>query len=109
MMMPGLEDGHTHLQGYIACNMNYEGGTIDYILGKIKTALERHDQVGMLNSNYVLNCSYFSGASILPAGTELTSHDLDRLSLTYLLRRPHGDGNDAAHRGRPTSTVTRSG
>jgi predicted amidohydrolase YtcJ len=81
MMMPGLEDGHTHLQGYIACNMNYEGGTIDYILSKIKLALERSDQAGMLNSNYVLTCSYFSGASILPAGTQLTSHDLDRLSL----------------------------
>ena len=81
MMMPGLEDGHTHLQGFVACNMDYEGGTIDYILGKIKAALEREDQVGMIDSNYVLTCSYFSGASILPAGTELTCKDLDRLSL----------------------------
>lgn len=81
MMMPGLEDGHTHLQGYVACNMDYEGGTIDYILGKIKAALERSDQADMLHSNFVLTCSYLSGASILPSGTQLTSHDLDRLSL----------------------------
>jgi len=81
MMMPGLEDGHTHLQGFVACNMNYEGGTEDYVLAKIKAALLRSDQVGMLNSNYVLNCSYFSGSSMLPAGTYLTSQMLDRLSL----------------------------
>ena len=92
MMMPGLEDGHTHLQGYVACNMGYEGGTIDYILGKIKTALERPDQAGMLQSNYVLNCSYFSGASILPAGTELTNHDLDRLSLPVSSGDPMATG-----------------
>ena len=92
MMMPGLEDGHTHLQGYVACNMGYEGGTIDYILGKIKTALERPDQAGMLQSNYVLNCSYFSGASILPAGTELTNRDLDRLSLPVSSGDPMATG-----------------
>lgn len=92
MMMPGLEDGHTHLQGYIACDMNYEGGTIDYILGKIKAALLRDDQVGMLQSNYVLNCSYFSGASILPAGTQLTNHDLDRLSLPATSGDPMATG-----------------
>ena len=60
MMMPGLEDGHTHLQQFVVCDMGYEGGTEDYILGKIKAALLRADQVGMLNSNYVLNASYFS-------------------------------------------------
>jgi predicted amidohydrolase YtcJ len=92
MLMPGLQDGHTHLQGYVACNMGYEGGTIDYILGKIKTALERPDQAGMLQSNYVLNCSYFSGASILPAGTELTNRDLDRLSLPVSSGDPMATG-----------------
>ena len=92
MMMPGLEDGHTHLQGFIACNMNYEGGTIDYILAKIKSALERSDQVGMLSSNYVLTCSYFSGASILPSGTELTCRDLDRLSLPLSSGDPMATG-----------------
>ena len=92
MMMPGLEDGHTHLQGFIACNMNYEGGTIDYILGKIKAALQRTDQVDMLQSNYVLNCSYLAGASILPAGTQLTSHDLDRLSLPTASGDPMATG-----------------
>jgi predicted amidohydrolase YtcJ len=92
MMMPGIEDGHTHLQGYVACNMGYEGGTIDYILGKIKTALERPDQADMLQSNYVLNCSYFSGASILPAGTELTNRDLDRLSLPVASGDPMATG-----------------
>jgi hypothetical protein len=80
MMMPGLEDGHTHLEGFIACNMGYEGGTEDYVLAKIKAALLRADQAPLLTSSYVLNCDYFSGTSMSPAGTLLTRDMLDRLS-----------------------------
>jgi predicted amidohydrolase YtcJ len=80
MMMPGLQDGHTHLQGFVACNMNYEGGTEDYVLSKIRAALLRDDQVDVLKSNYVLSCDYFSSQSMLPSGTRLTRWMLDRLS-----------------------------
>ena len=80
MVMPGLQDGHTHLQRFIACSMDYEGGTEDYVLGKIKAALLREDQIGMLKSNYVLTANYFNSQSMLPAGTHLTRYMLDRLS-----------------------------
>jgi predicted amidohydrolase YtcJ len=80
MMMPGLADGHIHLKGFVACEMDYEGGTEDYILAKIKAALLRDDQVGMLHSNYLLNCSHFEGESMIPSGTVLTRDMLDRLS-----------------------------
>ena len=80
MMMPGLQDGHTHLQGFVACNMGYEGGTEDYVLGKIKAALLRDDQVDMLKTNFLLTARYFNSQSMLPAGTHLTRYMLDRLS-----------------------------
>ena len=92
MMMPGLEDGHTHLMGFVACNMGWEGGTEDYILAKIKAALLRDDQIGMLNSNYVLNCSFFEGELMLPAGTLLTRDMLDRLSLPVSSGDPMATG-----------------
>jgi predicted amidohydrolase YtcJ len=80
MMMPGLEDGHTHLQQFVACDMGYEGGTEDAILGKIKAALLRSDQMPYLKSDYVLNASSFVSGGMLPAGTVLTRGMLDRLS-----------------------------
>jgi predicted amidohydrolase YtcJ len=80
MLMPGLEDGHTHLQGFVVCNMGWEGGTEDYVLAKIKAALLRSDQLPYLTTNYEFDASYFNGESMLPAGTQLTRTMLDRLS-----------------------------
>lgn len=84
MMMPGLADGHIHLTSLdvgFGCDMEYEGGSEDYILAKIKAALLRDDQIDMLDSNYLLECVNFEGESMLPAGTVLTRDMLDRLSL----------------------------
>jgi predicted amidohydrolase YtcJ len=80
MMMPGLGDGHTHLQQYVACDMGYQGGTVDAILAKIKAALLSEAQAQYLKTNYVLTASSFVSGAVLPAGTVLTRDMLDRLS-----------------------------
>ena len=80
MVMPGLEDGHFHGQGFVACDMGYSGGTEDQILAKIHDALLREDQVPLLKTNDVLDCYYFLSSAMLPAGTVLTRDMLDRLS-----------------------------
>jgi hypothetical protein len=80
MMMPGLEDGHFHGQGFVACDMGYSGGTEDQILAKIHDALLRPDQAPLLKTNDVLDCYYFLSSAMLPAGTVLTRDMLDRLS-----------------------------
>ena len=81
MVMPGLEDGHFHGQGFVACDMGYSGGTEDQILQKIHDALLREDQAPLLKTNDVLDCYYFLSSAMLPAGTVLTRDMLDRLSL----------------------------
>ena len=78
--MPGLGDGHWHGVGVVQCGMDYEGGTIDQVLGKIKACLLKAGQVEHLNSNFVLSVSQLQGDGLLPTGTQLDRHVLDRLS-----------------------------
>ena len=80
LMMPSLGDGHLHGGTEPMCNMKYEGGTVEDVLGKLKACLLRDDQVAHLNSNYRLSASYLMGEGMLPAGTRLDRHVLDRLS-----------------------------
>lgn len=80
MMMPGVGDGHLHGGSEPMCNHHYEGGTIDEILSTLKACLLREDQIDHLNSNYRLTSSNFMGDGILPEGTYLDRHVLDRLS-----------------------------
>ena len=80
LMMPGLGDGHWHGVGVVQCGMDYEGGTIDKVLGKIKDCLLKAGQVEHLQSNFVLSVSQLQGDGLLPTGTQLDRHVLDRLS-----------------------------
>jgi predicted amidohydrolase YtcJ len=80
LMMPGLGDGHWHGAGVVQCGMDYEGGTIDQVLGKIKACLLKPGQVEHLKSNSVLSVSQLQGDGLLPTGTQLDRHVLDRLS-----------------------------
>jgi predicted amidohydrolase YtcJ len=80
MLMPGMVDGHAHGRGFVACDMGFEGGTIEYVLGKLKACLLRPDQIGMLNTNFRLTASSIYIQSLLPPGTRLTRYVLDRLS-----------------------------
>lgn len=80
LMMPGLGDGHWHGGGVVQCGMDYEGGTIDQVLGKIKACLLKAGQVEHLKSNSVLSVSQLQGDGLLPTGTQLDRHILDRLS-----------------------------
>ena len=80
LLMPGLGDGHWHGVGIVQCGMDYEGGTIDQVLGKIKDCLLKAGQVEHLNSNFVLSVSQLQGDGLLPTGTQLDRHVLDRLS-----------------------------
>lgn len=80
MLMPGLGDGHLHGGTPPQCSLNYEGGTVEDVLGKLKECLLREDQVEHLNSNYRLTASYFMGEGMQPPGTRLDRHILDRLS-----------------------------
>jgi predicted amidohydrolase YtcJ len=80
LLMPGLGDGHWHGLGIVQCGMDYEGGTIEQVLGKIKACLLKPGQVEHLNSNFVLSVSQLQGDGLLPVGTQLDRHILDRLS-----------------------------
>jgi len=80
MLMPGLGDGHMHGGPSADCNMGYEGGTIEDVLGKLKACLLRGDQVAHLKSNFVLNADLLQGEGLQPPGTRLDRHVLDRLS-----------------------------
>lgn len=80
LMMPGLGDGHLHGGAPPTCDLRYEGGSVETVLGRIKTCLTRADQAGYLDSNYVLSVGNFMGEGMLPVGTRLTRHLLDRLS-----------------------------
>lgn len=80
MLMPGLGDGHQHGQGFVQCNMGYEGGTVDDVLSKLKACLLREDQLPYLQSNYVMTAFYFVGEAMQPPGTLLDRTMLDRLS-----------------------------
>lgn len=82
MVMPGLGDGHLHGPTYTACNLGYEGGTVEQVLGKLKDCLLRDDQLGYLDSNYQLAAFYLNAEAMVPAGAQLDRHILDRLSAT---------------------------
>jgi len=80
-LMPGLGDGHFHGVGHVQCTLDYEGGTIDYVLSKIKKCLTTGEEAQWLeDENMLLNVQYFMGDALRPAGTVLTRQDLDRLS-----------------------------
>jgi len=79
-LMPSLGDGHNHAEPPLECDMGYEGGTVETVLGKIKECLLRDAEAGNLNSNFVLDGGHLMGEGMLPAGTQLTRHVLDRLS-----------------------------
>ena len=81
ILMPGLGDGHLHggIEGS-TCAMDYEGGTVEEILAKLKACLLRDDQVTHLESNFVLRPDQFNINGMAPLGTAITRHDLDRLS-----------------------------
>lgn len=80
LLMPGLGDGHLHGGNTPMCDLGYEGGTIETVLGKLKACLQRDDQAGYLNSNYTLSARNLMGEGLLPAGARLDRHVLDRLS-----------------------------
>lgn len=80
MLMPGLGDGHLHNGPGRECHLNWEGGTVEDVLGKLKACLLRDDQAGYLDSNYQLYATELMGEGMLPAGTRLDRHILDRLS-----------------------------
>ncbi|MFG2937846.1 amidohydrolase [Streptomyces sp. NPDC048282] len=80
ILMPGLGDGHFHSGASGTCVMNYEGGTVEAVLAKLKACLLRDDQAKYLKTDSVLSASQFNGNGMLPHGTTLTRHELDRLS-----------------------------
>lgn len=80
LMMPGLGDGHLHGARAVDCDLDYEGGTIDTVLGKIKACLESPEQAAHLDSNYVLDVQNFMGEGMIPSDARLDRTVLDRLS-----------------------------
>ncbi|WP_320668879.1 amidohydrolase [Patulibacter defluvii] len=80
LLMPSLGDGHLHGGNPPQCDLNYEGGTIDTVLKKLKDCLQREDQAPHPNSNYRLTASNLMGDGLLPRGARLDRHVLDRLS-----------------------------
>lgn len=87
-VMPGLHDAHMHgrrrgLDGVVrsSCDMDYEGGTIEQILAKLKRALLAESSKYPVTSEYLFIATNLFGPAVLPRGTSLTRADLDRLSL----------------------------
>lgn len=80
MLMPGLGDGHLHGQGYVQCNLGYQGGTVEQVLAKLRACLLRPDQAEYLASDYRLTAFFFNGEAMQPVGTQLDRTILDRLS-----------------------------
>jgi predicted amidohydrolase YtcJ len=80
MLMPGLGDGHLHGGAHSECSLDYEGGTVETILGKIKDCLLSDEQIDHLDSNFRLSVDHLMGEGLQPAGTSLDRHILDRLS-----------------------------
>lgn len=80
LLMPGLGDGHLHGGNTPMCDLDYEGGTIDTVLGKLKACLQREDQTRYLTSNATLSARNLMGDGLLPSGVRLDRHVLDRLS-----------------------------
>jgi predicted amidohydrolase YtcJ len=83
ILMPGLGDGHLHggIEGS-TCALGYEGGTVEEVLAKLKACLLRDDQAPHLKTGFLLEPDQFNVNGMVPAGTALTRHDLDRLSRT---------------------------
>jgi predicted amidohydrolase YtcJ len=79
-LMPGLGDGHLHGGPGQQCHLDYEGGTVEEVLGKLKDCLLRADQVEHLDSNFRLTATEFQGEGMQPPGVRLDRHVLDRLS-----------------------------
>jgi predicted amidohydrolase YtcJ len=79
-LMPGLGDGHAHGGPGQQCHLDYEGGTVEQVLGKLKACLLRADQAEYLDSNYQLFATELMGEGMQPPGTRLDRHILDRLS-----------------------------
>ena len=93
MVMPGIVDGHFHGTRTTDCAMGYEGGTIPQVLAKLQTCLDRPDQAVHKGTNVGLYASQFFGDAILPSGTSLTRHDLDRLVTTRPILVRNADGH----------------
>jgi predicted amidohydrolase YtcJ len=81
ILMPGLGDGHLHSGGGGGdCAMDYEGGSVETVLDKLKACLLRDDQAPHLNTNFVMSPGQFNVNGMLPSGTTIDRHMLDRLS-----------------------------
>jgi predicted amidohydrolase YtcJ len=93
MVMPGIIDGHFHGTRTTDCAMGYEGGTIPQVLAKLQACLDRPDQAVHEGTNVGLYASQFFGDAILPSGTALTRHDLDRLVTTRPILVRNADGH----------------
>lgn len=86
-VMPGIHDAHMHgrnrgIDGWVqvSCDLGYEGGTVDYVLGKLRDALLAEGEVAHLRSDYLFIATCLFAPALQPAGRLLTRDDLDRLS-----------------------------
>lgn len=86
-VMPGIHDAHMHgrnrsVTGWVqySCDLGYEGGTVEYVLGKLKEALLSEGEIEHLRSDYLFIGINLFAPAVLPRGRSLTRDDLDRLS-----------------------------
>jgi hypothetical protein len=93
MVMPGIVDGHFHGTRPTDCDMGYQGGTIAQILARLQACLDRPDQARFRNSNVRMYATHLFGEAIVPPGTPLTRHDLDRLDTTRPILVRNADGH----------------
>ncbi|KLN95543.1 amidohydrolase [Moellerella wisconsensis] len=81
MMMPGIIDGHMHpFWGGVqlfGCHLNYESLTIDEILQRVQSHLDKDPRTG---ENDWLKVTAWLRQGMLPAGIDMYREDMDRLN-----------------------------
>lgn len=94
MAMPGLIDGHMHPlaggQVLSGCNLNYEALTVDQTLAVLQACLDK--DANAPEDKWLVAELWFRQA-MLPAGTDMTAADLDRLKTRRPVALKSSDGH----------------
>lgn len=96
MAMPGLVDGHMHPlaggQSIEGCSLNYQALTVDQTLAILQACLDKEPDAP---ADRWLEAGLWFRQALLPAGTDMTAADLDRLKT----KRPILLGSSDGHSG----------
>ncbi len=94
MVMPGLQDSHSHPigggEGLSACSLDYAAYTVEELRAKIQTCL---DETRSKEPDGWLEVSAWNAEQTLPAGTVVTKRDLEGLDTQRPIILQNSDGH----------------